>query len=106
MPDSDELSIIVNGVEVTARMLAEARQEVAFRSPFNAGFYPQFSGLTEQEQRVAVLDAANYLRALVAIAPTPTPSGRMPVIHHAPEGAPDLCCCDDCPTLTAPTREG
>ncbi|KOX45273.1 hypothetical protein ADL19_23440 [Streptomyces purpurogeneiscleroticus] len=60
---------MVNGVEVTARMLAEARQELARRSPFNAGFYPTFADLTEQEQRAAEADARNYLRALVTIAP-------------------------------------
>lgn len=89
---ADQDSIIINGVEVTARMFAEARQELARKSPFNAGFYPAFADLTEQEQCGSELDAANYLRALVAIAPAPP--GRMPVIHHAPEGIPDLCYCD------------
>lgn len=98
-------SIIVNGVAVTARMLAEARQELARKSPFNAGFYPAFSELTEQEQRSSELDAANYLRALVAIAPAPVVVLCCEFHDRGDEPcAPDDqggYCCDDCPTLAA-----
>jgi hypothetical protein len=38
MTDASHPSINVNGVDITARRLAEARQELARRSPFNAGF--------------------------------------------------------------------
>jgi hypothetical protein len=60
---------VINGVEITPRQLAEARQEMARRSPFNAGFYPAFADLSEQEQRSSELDAQNYLIALADIAP-------------------------------------
>lgn len=60
-------SFTINGVVVTPRMLAVARQELAHRSPFNAGFYPGFDGLTDQEQRVSEVEALNYLRALAEL---------------------------------------
>lgn len=69
MVDVDDPSVTVNGVEVTASTLAEARQELARRSPFNAGFYPAFGELTEREQEASVTEARNYLRALVLLAP-------------------------------------
>lgn len=65
---TDEV-FVINGAEVTPRGLAEARQELAYRSPFNAGFYPRFAELTEHERTVSVLDARNYLRALASIVP-------------------------------------
>lgn len=43
--------------------LAKARQEMANENPFNAGFCPPWDGLSEQEQRLSLLDARNYLRA-------------------------------------------
>lgn len=71
-------AFVINGVEITPRQLAESRQELACRSPFNAGFYPTFSELSQHEQDMSVLDAQNYLIALAGLAPgdiRPKPSG-------------------------------
>jgi len=43
--------------------LAKARQQMAHENPFNAGFCPPWDELSEQEQRLDLLDARNYLRA-------------------------------------------
>ncbi|GIM88864.1 hypothetical protein [Paractinoplanes toevensis] len=65
---SDE-TFTINGVTVTARLLAMARNELARTSVFNAGFIPRFDQLTEHEQTISVLDAGNYLKALARIVP-------------------------------------
>lgn len=70
MPTSERPeTFVINGVEITPRQLAEARQAMAHRSPFNAGFYPTFADLTEHEQRTSELEAQNYLIALANLAP-------------------------------------
>lgn len=67
-PDRPE-TFVINGVGITPRQLAESRQELACRSPFNAGFYPAFSELSQHERDVSVLDAQNYLIALAGLVP-------------------------------------
>jgi hypothetical protein len=42
--------------------LAKARQQLAYENPFNA-VCPPWDGLTEQEQRLSLLDARSYLHA-------------------------------------------
>ncbi len=70
MPNSDRPeTFVINGVEITPRQLAEARQAMAHRSPFSAGFYPTFAELSEHEQRTSELDAQNYLIALADLVP-------------------------------------
>lgn len=66
MTDTEHL--MINGTRVTDRMLAEARQALAHDSAFNIDFIPPWDQLSEHEQRIAVLDARNYLRALGRIA--------------------------------------
>lgn len=76
MPNSERPeTFVINGVEITPRQLAEARQAMAHRSPFNAGFYPPFDELTEHEQTTSVLDAQNYLIALADVVPGATRPG-------------------------------
>lgn len=43
--------------------LAKARQQMAYENPFNAGFNPPWDGLSEQEQRLSLLEARNWLSA-------------------------------------------
>ncbi|GAA0495011.1 hypothetical protein Ade02nite_19350 [Paractinoplanes deccanensis] len=83
---SDDEFFTINGVEVTPRMLAEARQELARRSPFNAGFYPAFDELTEQEQKVSELEARNYLRALTALLPAKPGTVRVYAVANLRKG--------------------
>jgi hypothetical protein len=63
--DPDD-AVTINGVQVTGRQLAEARQELSHRGVYN----PRWSELTEQEQGTAALAAGSYLRALSDLVPT------------------------------------
>lgn len=69
MRNDEPATFTVNGTEITARQLAEARQELARRSPLNIDFYPAFTELGEQDQRTSELDARNYLLALADVVP-------------------------------------
>lgn len=63
--DPDE-AFTINGVQVTGRTLAEARQELSHRGVYN----PRWVELTEQEQGTAALSAGAWLRALADLVPT------------------------------------
>jgi hypothetical protein len=66
MIDPDE-PVMVNGVEVTGRTLAEARQELSHRGVHN----PRWAELTAAEQETAALSAGGWLRAVAELAPAP-----------------------------------
>lgn len=57
--DPDE-PVTVNGVPVTGRMLAEARQELSHRGVHN----PRWAELSPRDQETAALSAGGWLRAL------------------------------------------
>lgn len=59
--------------------LAQARQQIAYESPFNF-VCPPWDGLTEDEQQSSLLDAQNYLHAALkaGLAPVPLPSADAP----------------------------
>jgi hypothetical protein len=61
------LAELVANPETAARRLAAARQQIAVDNPWNAGFYPPFGQLTEDEQETSTLEARNYLRALASL---------------------------------------
>lgn len=68
--DPDE-AITINGVQVTGRQLAEARQELSHRGVHN----PRWSELSKHDQDMAALSAGGWLRALVDLVPTAGPAG-------------------------------
>lgn len=60
-------AVIINGVPVTGRQLAEARQELSHRGVHN----PRWSELTPHDQETAALSAASWLRALTELVDGP-----------------------------------
>lgn len=60
--DPDE-AVAVNGVPVTGRMLAEARQQLAHKG----AFLPTWAELPGEDQRKAAQSAAGWLRALAEL---------------------------------------
>lgn len=67
-------TFFINGAEITPRQLAEARQDLARKSPFNIDLIPAWGGLSEHEQNMSELDAQNYLIALADLVPGATRS--------------------------------
>lgn len=65
--DPDE-AITVNGVQVTGRQLAEARQELSHRGVHN----PRWAELSQHDQDMAALSAGSWLRALAELVATAT----------------------------------
>jgi hypothetical protein len=63
--DPDE-AVTINGVQVTGRQLAEARQELSHRGVHN----PHWVELSQHDQDMAALSAGGWLRALVDLVPT------------------------------------
>lgn len=63
--DPDE-AVTVNGVPITGRQLAEARQELSHRGVYN----PRWSELSEHDQETAAISAGSWLRALTDLVPT------------------------------------
>lgn len=63
--DPDE-AVTINGVQVTGRQLAEARQELSHRGVHN----PRWAELNEHDQETAALSAGGWLRALTDLVPT------------------------------------
>lgn len=68
--------------------LAKARQQMANESQFNAGYCPPWDGLSEQEQRLSLLDARNNLRAALKAGLVPVSSAavvQLPPTNQAAE---------------------
>jgi hypothetical protein len=65
--DPDE-PVTINGVAVTGRQLAEARQELSHRGVHN----PCWSELPARDQEMAALAAGSYLRSLADLVPSVT----------------------------------
>jgi hypothetical protein len=65
--DPDE-AVNVNGVSVTGRLLAEARQELSHRGVHN----PRWAELSQHDQDVAAISAGAWLRALAELMADPT----------------------------------
>jgi hypothetical protein len=62
-------AVVLNGVEVTGRQLAEARQELSHRGVYN----PRWDELSQDEQDMAALSAGSWLRALAGLVVMPDP---------------------------------
>lgn len=62
--DPDE-AVTINGVPVTGRQLAEARQELSHRGVHN----PRWAELSQHDQETAALSAGSWLRALADLVP-------------------------------------
>jgi hypothetical protein len=60
-------ALAIGDLRVTARHLAEARQQLAHEG---TGYCPPWNGLTPDEQQVSITDAGNYLRALSTLMPS------------------------------------
>lgn len=63
-PTNPDRTYLVNGVEMTGRQLAAARQELSHRGVLN----PRWNELSPHDQEMAALSAANWLRALTELA--------------------------------------
>lgn len=63
-PTNPDKPYPINGVEMTGRQLAAARQELAHRGVHN----PRWDELSPHDQEMAALSAANWLRALTGLA--------------------------------------
>lgn len=71
-PTDPDKAFTINGVSVTGRQLAEARQELSHRGVHN----PHWAELSQHDQDMAALSAGNWLRALADLVPTAgDPSG-------------------------------
>ncbi len=94
--DPDE-AVTVNGVPVTGRQLAEARQELSHRGVYN----PRWSELSQHDQDMAALSAGSWLRALTELVAAPDPDHACAAHDDAHLGQP-------CPdrTGTAPYAPG
>jgi len=62
--------------------LAKDRQQLAYENPFNA-VCPPWDGLTEQEQRLSLLDARSYLHAALNAGLVATPAVPVPAADQA-----------------------
>ena len=60
--DPDE-AFTINGVQVTGRTLAEARQELSHRGVYN----PRWAELGQHDQDMAALSAGSWLRAIAEL---------------------------------------
>lgn len=67
-PITVDETLTIAGRPITADSLAQARQQLAAGSPWNAGWY-EWANCSPEEQRVARLDAAGWLRALARLLP-------------------------------------
>lgn len=65
-PTDPDKAFTINGVSVTGRQLAEARQELSHRGVHN----PHWAELNQHDQDMAALSAGNWLRALADLVPT------------------------------------
>lgn len=65
-PTDPDKAFTINGVPVTGRQLAEARQELSHRGVHN----PHWAELNQHDQDIAALSAGNWLRALADLVPT------------------------------------
>ncbi|MFI5934760.1 hypothetical protein [Actinoplanes sp. NPDC051494] len=65
-PTDPDKAFTINGVSVTGRQLAEARQELSHRGVHN----PHWAELSQHDQDIAALAAGNWLRALADLVPT------------------------------------
>ncbi len=70
-PTDPDKAFTINGVEVTGRQLAEARQELSHRGVHN----PHWAELSQHDQDMAALSAGNWLRALADLVPTADDAG-------------------------------
>lgn len=82
--DPDE-AVAINGVQVTGRQLAEARQELSHRGVHN----PQWAQLSSHDQDVAALSGGSWLRALAELVAAPAycvdgACGRAAAGRHVP----------------------
>ena len=66
-PTNPDAPYLLNGVEVTGRELAEARQELSHRGVRN----PHWAELSAHDQDMAALSAANWLRSIAELVHSP-----------------------------------
>lgn len=109
-PTDPDKAFTINGVEVTGRQLAEARQELSHRGVHN----PHWVELSQHDQDMAALSAGNWLRALADLVPTTGDAsgyscdGCQEQADHWDEGgAPrcERCKAHEAATVTAPYSE-